>query len=75
MTRFVIDSEQAAIRIDDMKKTETSIQIIRDDVTVRENVDKTLKNIFSEHPVRDVVHAAMILKINPSCNIYKTVHR
>ena len=69
MARSGTDSNQAAILVDEMRKAGASVQVIRGDATVRADVDKVLKSIPSEHPVRGVVHAAMVLRVSPpSCN-------
>lgn len=75
MARSGTDSKQAAILVDDLRKAGASVQVIRGDVTVRDDVDKALKSIPSQYPVRGVVHAAMVLRVCPSCIILVTVHR
>lgn len=67
MTRSGTDSKQAAILVDEMRKAGASVHVIRGDATVRADVDNVLKIIPSEHPLRGVVHAAMVLRVSPSC--------
>ena len=64
MARSGTDSKQAAILVDDMRKAEASVQVIRGDATIRADVDKALESIPAEHPVRGVVHAAMVLRVS-----------
>lgn len=68
LARSATDSRQAAILVDDMRNAGASVQVIRGDATIRADVDKALKSIPSEHPVRGVVHAAMVLRVSlPNC--------
>ena len=67
MARSGTDSKQAAILVDDMRKAGASVQVTRGDVTVRADVEKALKSIPTEHPLRGVVHAAMVLRVSLSC--------
>jgi len=75
MARSGTDSKQAAILVDDMKKAGPSVQVIRGDATVRGDVDRALKSIPSEHPVRGVVHAAMVLRVSPLFCVRVTTYR
>lgn len=75
MARSGTDSKQAAILVDDMRKAGASVQVIRGDVTVRADVDDALKNVPPQHPVRGVVHAAMVLRVSPLCSALVTIHR
>lgn len=74
MARSGTDSKQAAVLVDKMRKAGASVQVIRGDATVRADVDKVLKSIPSEHPVRGVVHAAMVLRVSPSCCNFVATH-
>ena len=64
MARSGTDSKQAAILVDDMRRAGASVQVIRGDVTVRADVDKALHTIDAKHPLRGVVHAAMVLRVS-----------
>lgn len=65
LARSGTDSKQASILVDDMRDAGAFVQVIRGDATVKTDVDKALKSISSEHPVRGVVHAAMVLRVGP----------
>lgn len=63
MARSGTDSKQAAILVADMRNAGASVQVIRGDATIRGDVDRALKSIPLEYPVRGVVHAAMVLRV------------
>lgn len=67
MGRSGTDSKQAAILVDEMRMAGASVQVIRGDAAVRADVDKALKSIPTAHPVRGVVHAAMVLRVSLPC--------
>ena len=69
MGRSGTDSEQSAILVEDMRKAGASVRVVRGDVTVRAEVDEALKGISPERPLRGVVHAAMVLRVCPSCHL------
>lgn len=75
MARSGTDSKQAAILVDDMRKAGASVQVIRGDATIRADVDRALRSISSEYPVRGVVHAAMVLRVSPSSGVLMARYR
>ena len=70
LARSGTDSKQAAILVGDMRNAGASVQVTRGDATVRADVDAALKSIPSEHPIRGVVHAAMVLRVSPPTNLH-----
>ncbi|KAI4159807.1 MAG: hypothetical protein LQ342_006318 [Letrouitia transgressa] len=62
LSRSGTDSEQAAILVRDIEAAGVSVQVIRGDATSKDDVERALKGIPAEYPVRGVVQAAMVLR-------------
>ncbi|KAK0644424.1 lovastatin nonaketide synthase [Cercophora newfieldiana] len=62
LSRSGADSKQAAALVADMKEAGANIQVIRGDASVREDVDRAVKEVDPAHPIRGVIHAAMVLR-------------
>ena len=63
LSRSGTDSEQAAILVEDIKAAGVAVQVIRGDVTDRADVERAVRDIPNEYPIRGVVQAAMVLKV------------
>ena len=63
LSRSGVDSKQAAILVDDLKATGAAVEVIRGDVSVESDVQRAVKMISTNHPIRGVVQAAMVLKV------------
>lgn len=63
LSRSGADSTQAAILVDDLKATGAAVEVIRGDVSVESDVQRAVKMISIDHPIRGVVQAAMVLKV------------
>lgn len=63
LSRSGADSQQAAILVNDLKATGAAVEVIRGDVSIESDVQHAVKMISTEHPIRGVVQAAMVLKV------------
>ena len=64
MSRSGIDKDETAAWIRSVEATGVTCQIIKGDVTKKSDLDAALKLIPASHPVRGVVHAAMVLRVS-----------
>ncbi|KAL8857761.1 MAG: hypothetical protein Q9178_005661 [Gyalolechia marmorata] len=62
LSRSGTDSKQAAILVKDVETAGAAVQVIRGDATSKDDVDRALKSIPAEFPIRGVVNAAMVLR-------------
>ncbi|KAL8982100.1 MAG: hypothetical protein Q9205_003293 [Flavoplaca limonia] len=62
LSRSGTDSTQAAILVEDIEKAGATVQVIRGDATSKVDVDRALKSIPVDYPIRGVVNAAMVLR-------------
>ncbi|KAI4268067.1 MAG: hypothetical protein LQ337_008059 [Flavoplaca oasis] len=62
LSRSGTDSTQAAILVEDIEKAGATVQVIRGDATSKVDVDRALKSIPADYPIRGVVNAAMVLR-------------
>ncbi|KAI4257204.1 MAG: hypothetical protein L6R42_005801 [Xanthoria sp. 1 TBL-2021] len=62
LSRLGTDSKQAAILVKDVETAGAAVQVIRGDATSKDDVDRALKSIPAEYPIRGVVDAAMMLR-------------
>lgn len=65
LSRSGTDSEQAAILVKNIESRGLSCQVVRGDVTVLSDVERAVKGVSSEYPIRGAIQAAMVLKV---CN-------
>lgn len=64
LSRSGTDSKQAAILVKDVETAGAEVQVIRGDATSKDDVDRALKSIPAEYPIRGVVNAAMVLRVS-----------
>lgn len=64
MSRSGSTSKQAEALVASLQKDGASVQVIRGDASVREDVDRAIKEIDPSRPIRGVIHAAMVLKVS-----------
>lgn len=64
LSRSGTDSTQAAILVEDIEKAGATVQVIRGDATSKVDVDRALKSIPADYPIRGVVNAAMVLRVS-----------
>ncbi|KAL8727151.1 MAG: hypothetical protein Q9166_006247 [cf. Caloplaca sp. 2 TL-2023] len=62
LSRSGTDSKQAAILVKDIEAAGAAVQVVRGDATSKDDVDRALKSIPTEFPIRGVVNAAMVLR-------------
>ena len=65
LSRSGADSLQASILIEALKTAGANVQVIRGDASVRSDVDRAVRDVPSDRPIRGVIQAAMVLKV---CN-------
>ena len=75
LSRSGTDSEQAAILVRDIEAAGVSVQVVRGDATSRDDVDRALKGIPAEYPVRGVVQAAMVLRVSRNTGAFSLIHQ
>ncbi|KAG8164230.1 hypothetical protein KVR01_006148 [Diaporthe batatas] len=62
LSRSGADSQSASTLVADMESAGAIVQVVRGDATSRSDVVRALEGIPASHPVRGVVHAAMVLR-------------
>nr|D2E9X0.1 RecName: Full=Reducing polyketide synthase DEP5; AltName: Full=Depudecin biosynthesis cluster protein 1 [Alternaria brassicicola]ACZ57548.1 polyketide synthase [Alternaria brassicicola] len=62
LSRSGMDSEQAAILVNNLETRGANVQVFRGDATVKEDVEEAVRSIPADRPLRGVVHAAMVLR-------------
>lgn len=62
LSRSGTDSPSAAKLVRDIEAAGAIVQVIRGDATSRADVVRAVQSVPSEHPIRGVVHAAMVLR-------------
>lgn len=63
LSRSGTDSKQAQLLVRDIETAGVAVQVIKGDVSVMDDVQRAVKSIPREHPIRGVVQAAMVLKV------------
>ena len=66
MSRSGADSRSAAALIESIEARGVTATVIRGDVTAIADVKAAVKEAGTVHPVRGVVHAAMVLEVSSS---------
>ncbi|KAK0726009.1 KR domain-containing protein [Lasiosphaeris hirsuta] len=62
LSRSGADAPSAAKLVSDIESAGAIVQIVRGDVTSADDVALAVKGVPSEHPIKGVVHAAMVLR-------------
>ncbi|KAK4240609.1 reducing polyketide synthase DEP5 [Achaetomium macrosporum] len=62
LSRSGADSPSAAKLVRDMERAGAVVQVVRGDATSRADVERAVRGVPAEHPIRGVVHAAMVLR-------------
>lgn len=65
LARSGADAPSAAKLIKDIETAGAIVTIVRGDVTSREDVSRAVREVPAEHPIKGVVHAAMVLRVSP----------
>lgn len=69
LSRSGTDNKSAAKLVADIEAAGAIVQVVRGDATSRGDVVRTVQGVSSKHPIRGVVHAAMVLRVRvPSPN-------
>lgn len=63
LSRSGADSPSAARLVRDVEASGALVQVVRGDVASRADVVRALEGVPAAHPVRGVVHAAMVLRV------------
>ncbi|RYO86469.1 hypothetical protein DL762_004751 [Monosporascus cannonballus] len=62
LSRSGADSASAAKLVRDLEAAGALVQVVRGDATVRADVIRAVQNVPSQHPIKGVIHAAMVLR-------------
>ncbi|KAL4968488.1 type I polyketide synthase [Aspergillus stella-maris] len=62
LSRSGADSTEAATLVEHLQTAGANVQVIRGDVSVREDVERAVKGVDPSVPIRGVIHAAMVLR-------------
>ncbi|KAI0476273.1 putative polyketide synthase [Xylariaceae sp. FL0804] len=63
LSRSGTDNKSAAKLVRDIEAAGAIVQVIRGDATSRDDVVRAVAGVSSKHPIRGVVHAAMVLRV------------
>ena len=75
LSRSGTDSNSAAKLVRDIEAAGAIVQVIRGDATSRADVVRAVGAVTPEHPIRGVVHAAMVLRVrSPTTQISLFFH-
>lgn len=64
LSRSGSDSKEAGALVTSLRKAGANVQILRGDVSVREDVERAVSQVDPVHPIRGVIHAAMVLWVS-----------
>ncbi len=75
LSRSGADSKPAAKLVSDLEAAGAFVQIVRGDATTRADVVRAVEGVSSQHPIKGVVHAAMVLRVScthsiTQCQVY-----
>ncbi|OIW31083.1 putative polyketide synthase [Coniochaeta ligniaria NRRL 30616] len=62
LSRSGTDNKSAAKLVADIEAAGAIVQVVRGDATSRSDVVRAVQGVSSKHPIRGVVHAAMVLR-------------
>ncbi|GLA55100.1 type I Iterative Polyketide synthase (PKS) [Aspergillus niger] len=62
LSRSGADAESAAELVRQLEGAGAVVQVVRGDATSREDVSRAVSGVPLEHPIRGVIHAAMVLR-------------
>ncbi|PNY24582.1 LOW QUALITY PROTEIN: Polyketide synthase [Tolypocladium capitatum] len=62
LSRSGADSKSAAKFVQDLKTAGAFVQVVRGDAALRTSVVRAVEGVPSQHPIKGVVHAAMVLR-------------
>lgn len=63
LSRSGTDNKSAAKLVADIEAAGAIVQVVRGDATSRGDVVRAVQGVSSKHPIRGVVHAAMVLRV------------
>lgn len=63
LSRSGADSLQASILVEALEAAGANVQVMRGDPSVRSDVDRAVRDVPNERPIRGVIQAAMVLKV------------
>lgn len=64
MSRTGTDKEEAALVVKELVAKGASVQVYRGDASIEADVNNTISEVQKTHPIRGVVHAAMVLQVS-----------
>ena len=63
LSRSGADSKQASILVEELEAAGAQVQVMKGDATVRADVDRAVKSVPADRPIRGVIQAAMVLRV------------
>ena len=74
LSRSGADSKQASILVEELETAGADVIVMRGDASVRSDVDRAIRSIPADRPIRGVIQAAMVLRVRIllsvlSCNV------
>ena len=63
LSRSGADSRQASILVKGLEAAGARVQVMRGDASVRADVDRAVKSVPADRPIRGVIQAAMVLRV------------
>ena len=64
LSRSGTDSKSASKLVKDIEAAGAIVQVVRGDVTSHDDVVRAIRGVPSQHPIKGVVHAAMVLRVS-----------
>ncbi|KAI0379327.1 polyketide synthase [Hypomontagnella monticulosa] len=62
LSRSGTDSKQAAILVENLRAAGANVQVFRGDASKKEDVEKAVKEVPADRPIKGVINAAMVLR-------------
>ncbi|PHH77422.1 hypothetical protein CDD82_3505 [Ophiocordyceps australis] len=62
LSRSAADAPSAAKLVKDLESAGATVDVVRGDATSLQDVERAVSQVPSEHPIKGVVHAAMVLR-------------
>jgi NAD(P)-dependent dehydrogenase (short-subunit alcohol dehydrogenase family) len=64
LSRSGADAKVATLLVQDLREAGAEVSVIRGDVSVREDVERAIKSVPADRPIRGVINAAMVLQVS-----------
>lgn len=70
LSRSGADSKQASILVEGLEAAGAKVQVIRGDASIGSDVDRAVRSVPCDRPIRGVIQAAMVLRVRISSSIH-----